>query len=116
MQALDLHGCTGLRKVPLGVGSLTNLETLDLSFCEGLDQLPDGLGALTKLQTLNLSWCKGLTQLPDEMGTLTGLTSLLVSPNHIRNLLNTQNRIRSWTRRRTAACSFISQNVFMNQF
>jgi Leucine-rich repeat (LRR) protein len=58
--------------LPLGIGSLTNLQELDINFDNVAAPFPETIGNLKALKKLSC-WCKGISQLPSTFGQLDGL-------------------------------------------
>ena len=76
---MDLPVCSGLTKLPRGLGQLLALQQSNLSNCWALTVLPGSLGQLLALRLLKLSDCRGLTKLPGSLGQLTALQHLNLS-------------------------------------
>lgn len=69
---------TGLKRLPMSVGNLKNLEYLDLSE-NTLTFIPESIGNLKKLRYLDLS--DNLLELPASLGNLTSLRELYLIIN-----------------------------------
>ena len=72
LQELDLSGCSSLKCLPAGLGSLSSLCSLKLNSCSSMTQLRDSLGTLPSLKMIDLGGCTALSSLP----SLSGLQSL----------------------------------------
>lgn len=73
-----------LRKIPIEVFSLYNLQELNLSKNK-LESIPSEIGNLTNLQKLNISANK-ISKLPSTIGNLTNLKELIANRNNINEL------------------------------
>jgi Leucine-rich repeat (LRR) protein len=74
----------GIKRLPPGIGNLTQLESLNLAG-NRLAELPTEIGNLTQLESLNLALNR-LTSLPPEIGQLTQLEWFNLNGNQLTEL------------------------------
>ncbi|KAL3726569.1 hypothetical protein ACJRO7_031467 [Eucalyptus globulus] len=67
---------TRMEEIPISKGSMKKLRTLSATDCESLVRIPRSLGHLASLSTLDFSGCVKLAELPDSIGYLQTLRRL----------------------------------------
>ena len=76
-----------IKKLPISIGSFSNLKVLDISF-NSLEYLPESISNLESLQEFYLHGNK-IKELPKAIGSLNKLKILKLSENKLTNLPNT---------------------------
>ncbi|XVF02327.1 hypothetical protein REPUB_Repub04eG0166100 [Reevesia pubescens] len=85
LQILILTGCSKLKELPKGIGSMRSLKELYVDKI-GVEKLPESIYRLQKLEKLSLDGCINMKQLPKCLGMHFSLKELHLNQSTLETL------------------------------